>query len=129
MSYSYNCKVNPYYSSIISQPRLEEQASGQLLAGVMLVDGRQTLLVNCIELCNRKPSIDAHYERFGAKFMNDSTPSFTNKYYGVKTVSKINDRSRKFTVFNALVTPSLCLDKDNAAPEVDASAYMYLLGA
>jgi hypothetical protein len=104
-------------------------ASGQLLAGAILVDGRQILLINCIELYNRKPSMDAHYERFGTKFMDDSTPDFTNKYEGINVVSKIEDRSRKLIigtmVFNALVTSSLRLDKDNAVPEVGASTYEF----
>lgn len=59
--------------------------------------------------------------------MNDSTPNFTNKYEGMKVVSKIEDWSRKLIigtmVFNALVTSSLRLGKDNTVPEVGASTY------
>ncbi|KAI7900882.1 uncharacterized protein BX663DRAFT_438374, partial [Cokeromyces recurvatus] len=103
-------------------------ACGQLLAGSILVEENQALLINCIELYNRKPSVDLHYERFGSRFSISSIPSKNNKYNGINIISKAEDKSRKLLigtfVFNGLVTSSIRLDKD-FSPEVGASTFLF----
>ncbi|KAI9263008.1 hypothetical protein EDC94DRAFT_608046 [Helicostylum pulchrum] len=103
-------------------------ACGQLLAGSILVEGNEVLLINCIELYNQNLSLDPHYEKFGLMYMVGSGPSLNNKYNGINIISKVEDRSKKLListlVFNALVTSSLRLDH-NYLPEVGASTFLF----
>lgn len=103
-------------------------ACGQLLAGSILVEGSEALLINCIELYNRKPSFDPHYERSGSRYMISNGPSMDNKYSNLNIISKVEDRSKKLLigtlVFNGLVTPSIRLDQARLS-EVDASAFLF----
>ncbi|KAI9243785.1 hypothetical protein EDC94DRAFT_487013, partial [Helicostylum pulchrum] len=73
-------------------------ACGQLLARSILVEGKEALIINCIELYNRKPSFDPHYERFGSRYMTGSGPSMTNKYTSLNVTSKVEDRSKKLLI-------------------------------
>lgn len=86
-------------------------ACGQLSAGSVFVEGNEALLVNCIELHNRKPSVDPHYERFGSQYMVHSGPSLNNLYGNLNIISKVEDKSKKLEigtlVFNILVTSSV----------------------
>jgi hypothetical protein len=104
-------------------------ACGQLLSGSILVEAKQILLINGVELYNRKCNIDPHHERFGSKFMVNSIPSLFNKYrYQLNVLSKIEQRSKKLiigsNVFNALVISSKRLDT-NSEPEVGPSTYSF----
>lgn len=103
---------------------------GQLLAGSIIVEENQALLINCIELYNRKPSVDLHYERFGSRFNISSIPSKNNIYNGINIISKAEDKSRKLLigtfVFNGLVASSVRLDKDFSA-EIGASTFLLSL--
>lgn len=105
-------------------------ACAQLLAGAIIVENRDILLINCVEVYNRKITLDRHYERFGgAKFEQSSLPLLKNKYEKINIVKLRDDNSTKLIigtfVFNALVTSSLRLDKDNCEPEVGSSTYSF----
>lgn len=104
-------------------------ACGQLLAGSIFVEGKEILLINCVELYNRKPTIDAHHERFSSSFMISSLPIVRNKYRKINATMKIEEKSRKLVigtlVFNALVTSSIRLDQEGLQPEVGASTYSF----
>ncbi|KAI9257030.1 hypothetical protein EDC94DRAFT_586523 [Helicostylum pulchrum] len=68
------------------------------------------------ELNNRKTSMDAHHERSGSKFMEDSAPDALNK-------SILKTHQKGTMVFNALVTSRSRLDKYDYVPEVGVSTY------
>lgn len=106
-------------------------AIGHVLAGCILVEQRQVLLVNGCEIYNRKPrkpNVDAHHERLGSKFMQTSMPNKGNKYKRRNVIVKLEDNSRKLIigslVFNAIIISSLRLD-NNTKPEVGASNYSF----
>ncbi|KAL9550810.1 hypothetical protein MBANPS3_004554 [Mucor bainieri] len=103
-------------------------AAGNLLAGAVLVDDTQALLINCIELYNRKPSIDPHHERFGSPFMVSSLPTLSHRYQKISVVNKVEDKSKKLIigtlVFNVLITSSIRLDTKFPA-EVGASTFNF----
>lgn len=104
-------------------------AAGNLLAGAILVDKGQALLINCVELYNRKPSINPHHERFGSRFMVSSLPTLSHRYKRISVISKVEDQSKKLIigtllVFNALVTSSIILDI-NLPAEVGAFTFKF----
>jgi hypothetical protein len=100
-------------------------ACAQLMAGALLVEGKQIIIINCIEVYARLPTLDRHFERFSSSTNPDSSiPTISNKYKGLNVTILNNHNSRKLTigtfVFNGLVTSSLRLDMD-AEPELGAS--------
>ncbi|KAI8081064.1 hypothetical protein BDF21DRAFT_339074, partial [Thamnidium elegans] len=96
-------KIDQYYRIVC----------GFLLSGTIFVEGREILLINCIELYNRKPSIDLHFEKFGATFNKSSVPTLNNRYKKVNVIKRSEDESEKLIidtlVFNGPVTSSLRL--------------------
>lgn len=105
------------------------QACSQALAGSIIVEGRHVLLVNCIEIYARKPTLDRHFERFSnTSNQYSSIPTLKSRYKNFGAVILFNHRSRKLVfgsqVFNALVTSSMRLDID-ADPEVGSSTTLF----
>jgi hypothetical protein len=45
--------------------RYLRNACTQLLAGCVLININYVLLIHCMEVYGREPSVDAHHERFG----------------------------------------------------------------
>lgn len=102
-------------------------ANGQLFAVAILVNGKQIQVLNCIKSYNQEVSMDAHYERFEAKFMNYSRPRFKGRHKKAIVVSKLLHRSTKLIVimvfFTELVMLSLRLDEKITFPQVGTSTY------
>ncbi|GAA5796574.1 hypothetical protein HPULCUR_001947 [Helicostylum pulchrum] len=88
----------------------------QSLVGAILVENNQILLVNCIEIYGRKPSIDIHHERFsGNNYSNTTIPTPDNLYSSqLNITTRYQDSLRKLMIctktFNALVVSSIRLD-------------------
>ncbi|KAI9273365.1 hypothetical protein EDC94DRAFT_580329 [Helicostylum pulchrum] len=74
-----------------------------LLSSAIFVEDRQILLVNCIELYYRKPSIDLHFEKFGATFNKSSIPALTSRYKKVNLIKRLEDKSEELTVGDSCV--------------------------
>lgn len=103
-------------------------ACGKLLTSALLVEEKQILLINGVELYDRRPTMDLHYERFGYDFSVTSLPNFKNLYKQINVCLKNEAKSRKLIVgtlvFNALIVSSLRLDKEYD-PEVGVSTYLF----
>lgn len=103
-------------------------AVGHILAGAILVEGRQILLNNGCELYNRKPDVDIHRECLGSESMQSSLPNLDDTYLKVDLIIKYEEKSRKriigTLVINALIISSLRLDCI-MEPEVGPSTYSF----
>lgn len=100
-------------------------ATSQLLAGAILVDGNQALLLNGVEAYCRYPSVDVHHENLTTT-QESSVPELTSQYPNELKITKINvDKSEKLILgsrtMNVLVVSSIRIDDAKLAPEVGPS--------
>ncbi|CEP17805.1 hypothetical protein [Parasitella parasitica] len=104
--------------------------SAQLLAGCLLVEKNEVLLVNCIELYSRSKHQDIHSERFDSASSNSSAPIGDELYETIKISNIDRDNSHNkliigSKIFSGLVTSSLRLDSENQKPELGPSTYFF----
>ncbi|KAI8988045.1 hypothetical protein BDF20DRAFT_804306, partial [Mycotypha africana] len=103
--------------------------TSQLLAGAILVDGSQALLLNGVKSYSRYPSIDAHFENVSST-QELSIPQLSSQYSNKLKITKINmDNSEKLILgsktMNILVISSIRIDDSKIAPEVGPSTFNF----
>lgn len=95
--------------------------SAQLLAGSLIVTDTKAILVNCIEIYSRLPSLEAHTEKDIAN-MTNSVPTVFSQYPDLSIVKLENDSSAKLVIgtnmSNFLVTSSVRIDNESYLPEL-----------
>ncbi|KAI9595880.1 hypothetical protein BDF19DRAFT_413340 [Syncephalis fuscata] len=102
----------------------------QVLAGAILMEGTTAILVNCLEVYGRTPSVDAHHERFltGKSSRMTSHPPNDSLYPGVHATIQYEDNSRRLVIgtnaMNALVTSSIRIDNE-IEPDVGSSTMQF----
>lgn len=103
-------------------------ACAQLLAGCILVDNNQILLVNCNEVYGRLRTIDPHYERFQNTYTSTLPDEHTSLYDDICFCNVDEDNSHKLIIgtctFCSLITSSVRLDGD-FKPEVGPSTFNF----
>lgn len=104
-------------------------AMPQLLAGTVLVDGNQVLLLNGVELYGRYPSIDVHFENV-LSIQESTIPSLSSQYSNKFKITKINvDKLEKLALgpktMNLLVMSSIRIDDSRLASEVGPSTKIF----
>ncbi|KAG1135682.1 hypothetical protein G6F37_012610 [Rhizopus arrhizus] len=98
------------------------------MEGLILVNRRDGLLVNCAEVYSRYPTLDAHHEQTKIKryqSLNITLPHPTTKYPNVELFIVEKDNSLKLELdtktMNVLITSSIRIDK-NQPPAVGPSS-------
>ncbi|KAI9499587.1 hypothetical protein BDB00DRAFT_794584 [Zychaea mexicana] len=98
------------------------------MEGLILVNRREGLLVNCAEVYSRYPTLDAHHEQTKIKRyqpLNTTLPHPTTKYPNVELFIVEKDNSHKLELgtktMNVLITSSIRIDK-NQPPAVGPSS-------
>ncbi|KAI8640913.1 hypothetical protein BD408DRAFT_389773 [Parasitella parasitica] len=98
------------------------------MEGLILVNRREGLLVNCAEVYSRYPTLDAHHEQTKIKrnqSLNTTLPHPTTKYPNVELFIVEKDNSHKLELgtktMNVLITSSIRIDK-NQPPAVGPSS-------
>lgn len=104
-------------------------AVSQLLAGAVLVDGNQALLLNGVESYSRYPSIDAHFEKVQPT-QESSIADLTSQYPNMLKITKLYvDNSEKLVIgtktLNILAISSIRIDDSKIAPEVGPSTKQF----
>ncbi|KAI7862701.1 hypothetical protein BDF14DRAFT_1852526 [Spinellus fusiger] len=101
----------------------------QLLAGCLLIEKDEVLLVNCIELYSRSKHQDIHFERFNRAPSSSSVPTGNGTYETINICNIDLDNSHRLiigsNIFSGLVTSSLRLDSENLEPELGPSTYHF----
>lgn len=103
-------------------------ACAQLLAGAILVQDDEILLINMVEVYARSAPLDAHHERIGPIKTFSSIPTRLDFYQDIVVKQVYEDNSKKLIIgtfsFNALITSSLRLDI-NCLPQVGPSTHNF----
>lgn len=97
------------------------------IEGLILVNRREGLFVNCAEVYSRYPTLDAHYEQTKVErnqSLNTTLPHPTTKYPNVELFIVEKDNIHKLELdtktINVLITSSIRIDK-NQLPAVGPS--------
>ncbi|KAI8058725.1 hypothetical protein BDF21DRAFT_390464 [Thamnidium elegans] len=98
-----------------------KSASLQLLAGSVIVTNFKAIMVNCLEVYSRIPSLEAHAEK-EESYLENSLPTTSSQYSNLSIVKLNNDNSNNLIIgteiSNFLVTSSIRLDDDSILPEL-----------
>lgn len=107
-----------------------KSVSVQLLAGSILVTNSQAILVNCLEVYFRVPSLDVHAEK-EATYIESSLPTTSSQYDSINIVKLKNNNSIKLIIgteiSNFLVTSSIRLDDDSILPELGPTTANFIV--
>ncbi|KAL9550705.1 hypothetical protein MBANPS3_004597 [Mucor bainieri] len=97
----------------------------RLLAGSILTDDKQAILLNGVEIYNRDPTLDAHCEK-ASTMANSSIPTLLSQYPNQLQITKVrHDNSEKLLLgtqtCNFLVVSSIRVDSSIFGAEVGPS--------
>jgi hypothetical protein len=106
-------------------------AVSRLLAGAVLIDGNQVLLLDGVGTYSRYPSIDDHYEKVQPT-QESLIPDFTSQYPNMLKIAKIYvDNSEKLVIgtktFNILTISSIRIDDSKIVPEIGSLTKQFTL--